>query len=72
MRRKGVEKIVVGKTKRQRFLKHNSTKPRKFGQSLAICTRCGSTRRFIGKYGLNVCGRCFREIALTIGFKKNR
>ena len=72
MRKSGIEKIVVGKTKKARALRHNASKPRKHGQSLSKCVRCGGTRRFIGKYGLNVCGRCFREIAKAIGFKKNR
>lgn len=35
-----------------------------------VCTTCGGRRRLIHKYGLEVCGRCFREIAPKIGFKK--
>ena len=35
------------------------------------CTRCGRLGRGnIGKYGLNVCRQCFREIATQLGFKK--
>ncbi|PKP54644.1 MAG: 30S ribosomal protein S14 [Candidatus Altiarchaeales archaeon HGW-Altiarchaeales-3] len=35
-----------------------------------VCTTCGGNRRLIHKYGLEVCGRCFREIASKIGFNK--
>ena len=66
-----VEKISVGKTKRKRFLRHNIPKKRKAGLSVKRCIRCGSTRGHIDKYGLNVCRRCFREIAKELGFKKN-
>ena len=71
MRRRGLAKITVGKTKRQRFMKHNVPKKRKFGRTEKPCTRCGSLRGHIDKYGLNLCRRCFREIATKIGFKKN-
>ncbi|HKZ49825.1 MAG TPA: 30S ribosomal protein S14 [Candidatus Nanoarchaeia archaeon] len=72
MKRPVQEKIKVGKTKLQRFLKHNVPKKRAYGQRLTICIRCGGTRRHISKYGLNVCGRCFREIAKDLGFRKLR
>jgi small subunit ribosomal protein S14 len=72
MKRPTLEKIKVGKTKLERFKKHNLPKKRKFGQSLTVCKRCGGTRRHISKYGLNICGRCFREVALELGFKKLR
>ncbi len=71
MNRIGIEKMIVGKTKRQRFIRHNSPKPRKFGASLKRCIRCGTQRGHIAKYGLNVCRRCFREIAKKINFQKN-
>ena len=70
MRKKGVDKISYSKTKKDRVLKHNDTKPRKFGQSLTRCVICGSTRGHISRYGLHVCRRCFREIAEELGFKK--
>ncbi len=72
MKRPAIEKIAVGKTKLARFMRHNIPKKRKFGQSLTICMRCGGTRRHIDKYGLNICGRCFREVAQELGFKKMR
>lgn len=34
------------------------------------CTVCGSDKGLIHKYGLNICRRCFREVASSIGFKK--
>lgn len=63
-------KIVSSKTKKKRVEKHNSSKKRKFGQSLKKCVICGSTRGHINRYGLHVCRRCFREIAEELGFRK--
>ena len=34
------------------------------------CNVCGTNRGMIHKYGLNICRRCFREVAAQIGFKK--
>jgi ribosomal protein S14 len=34
------------------------------------CSVCGNNRGLIHKYGLNICRRCFREVAAQIGFKK--
>ena len=34
------------------------------------CSVCGTNRGLIHKYGLNICRRCFREVAAQIGFKK--
>ena len=56
--------------KLKKFLKHNSPKPRKFGKATKKCVRCGNPRGHIGKYKLNLCRRCFREIAKDIGWKK--
>lgn len=36
------------------------------------CSVCGSVRGLIHKYGLNICRRCFREVASSIGFRKLR
>lgn len=72
MRKRGINKIIVGKTKRERFLRHNTTKKRAFGKYTNPCSRCGGRRGHISKYGLDVCRRCFREIATKIGFKKFR
>ena len=35
-----------------------------------VCKVCGNRRAFIRKYRLNVCRRCFKDIAKRIGFKK--
>ncbi|MBS3063840.1 MAG: 30S ribosomal protein S14 [DPANN group archaeon] len=72
VKRPAIEKINVSKTKRARFKRHNIPKPRKYGHGLSICQRCGGTRRMIKKYGLNICGRCFREVAKELGFRKLR
>lgn len=56
--------------KLQKFIKHNSPKPRKCGKNTKKCVRCGNPRGHIGRYGLNLCRRCFREIAKSIGWKK--
>ncbi|MFH1054716.1 MAG: 30S ribosomal protein S14 [Candidatus Altiarchaeota archaeon] len=34
------------------------------------CSVCGTNRGLIHKYGLNICRRCFREVAEKIGFQK--
>ncbi|MFH0859908.1 MAG: 30S ribosomal protein S14 [Candidatus Altiarchaeota archaeon] len=31
---------------------------------------CGTNKGVIHKYGLHICRRCFRETAVSIGFKK--
>ncbi len=72
MRKRGIDKTIVGKTKLERFLRHNSPKKRAFGKYVNPCSRCGGRRGNISKYGLKVCRRCFREIATQIGFKKYR
>jgi small subunit ribosomal protein S14 len=43
---------------------------RKYGKATVACRRCGSHERVIRKYGLNICGRCFREVAKDLGFRK--
>ncbi len=40
------------------------------GKGARECRRCGSNRGLIRSYGLNICRRCFREVADKIGFKK--
>lgn len=43
---------------------------RKHGKSSKKCRICGTHDRVIRKYGLYICGRCFREVAPKLGFKK--
>jgi len=50
--------------------KHRPPKPRKFGKGALRCRICGTHEAIIRKYGLNICRRCFREVAPKIGFKK--
>ena len=56
--------------KMKKYTKHNSPKERKFGNGTKHCVRCGNPRAHVGQYNINVCRRCFREIAREIGFKK--
>jgi small subunit ribosomal protein S29e len=35
-----------------------------------MCRICGNARGIIHRYGLNVCRRCFREQAASMGFGK--
>lgn len=45
-------------------------KERDFGRGARRCMICGSHNRIIRRYGLNICGRCFREYAAYLGFIK--
>ena len=68
--RKVFKQLRAKPVKMQKYIKHNSPKPRKHGMSKVKCRRCGRIGGHIGKYGLSVCRSCFREIAIKIGFKK--
>ena len=35
------------------------------------CRRCGRSRGMIRRHGLRLCRQCFRDVAPSIGFKKN-
>ncbi|NMJ67415.1 MAG: 30S ribosomal protein S14, partial [Marine Group I thaumarchaeote] len=43
----------------------------KFGRGSRWCKRCGDYTAVIQKYKLSLCRRCFREVAVSLGFKKN-
>ncbi len=58
--------------KLKRYNKYNKPKTRDFGADMHKCRRCGNSRGHIGKYDLDLCRRCFKEIAPNIGFKKFR
>ncbi|HIE34027.1 MAG TPA: 30S ribosomal protein S14 [Candidatus Altiarchaeales archaeon] len=45
-------------------------KNKKFDAKNLVCSVCGTHRGIIHKYGLEICRRCFRENAQSIGFKK--
>ena len=56
--------------KAKKYEKHNKPIERAFGPTTKKCTRCGSNKGHVGKYGINLCRKCFRDIAHNIGFKK--
>jgi len=43
---------------------------KKFGKGSRPCRICGTEYAVIRKYGLQICRRCFREVAKNIGFKQ--
>ena len=45
-------------------------KVRKYGKGSRPCRRCGDHNALIRAHGLNLCRRCFREVAGKLGFKK--
>ncbi len=68
--KKMLAQLKVKPAKRQKFIKHNAPKERSCGKNINKCNRCGTYHGNIGKYGLNICRRCFREVAIKMGFKK--
>ena len=68
--KKMLAQLVPKPAKYKKFLKHNAPKVRTCGINRKRCRRCGTYHGYIGKYGLNLCRRCFREVAIKIGFKK--
>ena len=68
--RKAFKQLKVKPPKLQKYIKHNSPKQRKYGRITKKCRRCGNPGGHIGKYGLDLCRNCFREIATSLGFKK--
>jgi len=34
------------------------------------CRRCGREQGLVGKYDINLCRQCFREVARDMGFEK--
>ena len=53
-----------------KYIKHNEKKVRSCGRTTISCSHCGTFRAINGKYGLNLCRKCFRDYAQTLGFKK--
>jgi len=45
---------------------------KKFGRGSRWCKRCGDYTAVIQKNDLFVCRRCFREVAVSLGFRKNK
>lgn len=44
--------------------------PNKDVRIIPKCKRCGTYRAVIRSYGLDICRRCFRETAESMGFRK--
>lgn len=55
---------------KEKFIRHNKPKERKFGVAAKKCERCGRFGAHLNQYHLNLCRHCFREIAEEIGFIK--
>jgi len=53
-----------------KYLKNSVPKTRKQGASLRRCQLCGNVRGHIGKYGIGLCRKCFRDNAGSLGFKQ--
>ncbi len=68
--KKVLAQLKVKPAKHKKFIKHNAPKERSCGRNLKKCKRCGTYRGAISKYGLNLCRKCFREVAPKLGFKK--
>jgi len=52
----------------KKVLKHNAKKKKKY--TVGYCQRCGNTKAFNSKYGINLCRHCLREVLPQLGFKK--
>lgn len=68
--KKVFKQLKAKPVKMKRYLKHNKPKDRKVGLATKRCRRCLRVGGHVGKYGLNLCRHCFRDIATKIGFKK--
>jgi small subunit ribosomal protein S14 len=53
-----------------KYIKHNAKKVRSCGKTTKSCQNCGTFRALNGKYGINLCRKCFRDYAQTLNFKK--
>jgi len=56
---------------KDRSYEKTGRKEHKFGRGSRWCKRCGDYTAVIQKYDLYLCRRCFREVAVSLGFKKN-
>ena len=57
---------------KDRSYEKTGRKVHKFGRGSRWCKRCGDYTAVIQKYDLFVCRRCFREVAISLGFRKNK
>ena len=68
--KKVFKQLKAKPVKLDKYTKHNAPRERSVGRTNFRCERCGRFGGHIGKYHLNVCRCCFREVATSIGFKK--
>ena len=57
---------------KDRSYEKTGRKEHKFARGSRWCKRCGDYTAVIQKYDLFVCRRCFREVAVSLGFRKNK
>ncbi len=68
--RKVFKQLNAKAIKKAKFIKFNQPHKRTCGIALRKCRNCGRNRGHINKYGLHLCRQCFREMAISLGFKK--
>ncbi|PIZ52118.1 30S ribosomal protein S14 [Candidatus Woesearchaeota archaeon CG_4_10_14_0_2_um_filter_33_13] len=68
--KKAFTQLNAKPVKKAKYIKFNQPKDRSCGFALNKCKNCGCMRGHINKYGLNLCRRCFRDMAIGLGFKK--
>jgi len=62
---------MMTEKKKKRKLAAEKKMTSKFkGKGNRVCRFCGNARGLIRKYRLNICRRCFREVAEDVGFRK--
>ncbi len=67
---KAFKQLNAKPIKKQKYIKFNKPRDRSCGIALRKCKNCGRNRGHIRKYGLSLCRQCFKEMALSLGFKK--
>lgn len=68
--KKAFKQLEFKPVKLKKFQKHNIPKKRTTGIGLRKCRICGRYGAHIRSYGIHLCRQCFREQAVSIGFKK--
>ena len=56
---------------KDRYYESTGRTQHRFGRGSRWCKRCGDYTAVIQKYDLSICRRCFREVATSLGFRKN-
>ncbi len=57
---------------KDRSYEFTGRKKHDFGRGSRWCKRCGDYTAVIQKYDLMLCRRCFREVAVSLGNRKNQ